>query len=180
MLSLEKDLAKILSNQDTMHEGGLGNLVALPLQGNARKHDNSVFVDEDFEPHPDQWEFLLNVGKLSEQVLEDLLKRTASIQSLGELSKTSESKPWEVPLPTKIERTDFSSEVIITRSNMLYIPLDQLSSKVLNHLKRIASFRNPEFYSLLPMLFTMVKTLNCHLSPTYQRLIDRLLSHVRK
>ena len=32
-------------------------------------------------------------------------------------------------------------------SNMLYIPLRHLSSKVLNHLRRIASFRNPEFYS---------------------------------
>ena len=122
-------------------------MVALPLQGNARKHGNSVFVDEDFEPYPDQWEFLLNVGKLSEQVLEDILKRTASILPLGELSKTSESKPWEIPVPTKIERSDFSSEVIIIRSNMLYIPLSHLSSKVLNHLRRIASFRNPEFYS---------------------------------
>ena len=142
-----KSYDRFFPNQDTMPEGGLGNLVALPLQGNARKHGNSVFVDEDFEPYPDQWEFLLNVGKLSEQLLEDILKRTSSIQSLGELSKTSERKPWEVPLPTKIERTDFLSEVIITRSNMLYIPLNQLSSKVLNHLKRIASFQNPEFYS---------------------------------
>lgn len=32
-------------------------------------------------------------------------------------------------------------------SNMLYIPLSHLSSKVLNHLRRIASFRNPDFYS---------------------------------
>ena len=142
-----KSYDRFFPNQDTMPEGGLGNLVALPLQGNARKHGNSVFVDEDFEPYPDQWEFLLNVGKLSEQLLEDILKKTSSIQSLGELSKTSERKPWEVPLPTKIERTDFLSEVIITRSNMLYIPLNQLSSKVLNHLKRIASFQNPEFYS---------------------------------
>ena len=142
-----KSYDRFFPNQDTIPEGGLGNLVALPLQGNARKHGNSVFVDEDFEPYPDQWEFLLNVGKLSEQSLEDVLKRTASILPLGELSKTSESKPWEVPVPTKIERSDFSSEVIITRSNMLYIPLSQLSSKVLNHLRRIASFRNPEFYS---------------------------------
>lgn len=50
-------------------------------------------------------------------------------------------------MPKEIGRSDFSSEVIIIRSNMLYIPLNQLSSKVLNHLKRIASFRNPEFYS---------------------------------
>jgi hypothetical protein len=38
----------------------------------------SVFVDENFEPDPDQWEFLLNVGKLSEQLLEDILKRLPS------------------------------------------------------------------------------------------------------
>ena len=142
-----KSYDRFFPNQDTMPEGGLGNLVALPLQGNARKHGNSVFVDENFEPYPDQWEFLLNVGKLSEQLLEDILKKTANIQPLGELSKTSESKPWETPMPKEIGRSDFSSEVIIIRSNMLYIPLNQLSSKVLNHLKRIASFRNPEFYS---------------------------------
>lgn len=142
-----KSYDRFFPNQDTMPEGGLGNLIALPLQGNARKQGNSVFVDEKFEPYSDQWEFLLNVGKLSEHMLEELLKRTASIHSLGELSKTSESKPWEVPVPTKIERSDFSSEVVVTISNMLYIPLNQLSSKVLNHLKRIASFRNPEFYS---------------------------------
>ena len=142
-----KSYDRFFPNQDTMPEGGLGNLVALPLQGNARKHGNSVFVDENFKPSPDQWEFLLNVGKLSEQLLEDILKKTANIQPLGELSKTSESKPWETPMPKEIGRSDFSSEVIIIRSNMLYIPLNQLSSKVLNHLKRIASFRNPEFYS---------------------------------
>ncbi len=142
-----KSYDRFFPNQDTMPEGGLGNLVALPLQGNARKHGNSVFVDENFEPYPDQWEFLLNVGKLSEQLLEDILKKTANIQPLGELSKTSESKPWETPMPKEIGRSDFSSEVITIRSNMLYIPLNQLSSKVLNHLKRIASFRNPEFYS---------------------------------
>ena len=142
-----KSYDRFFPNQDSMPEGGLGNLVALPLQRNARKHGNSVFVDENFEPYPDQWEFLLNVGKLSEQLLEDILKKTANIQPLGELSKTSESKPWETPMPKEIGRSDFSSEVIIIRSNMLYIPLNQLSSKVLNHLKRIASFRNPEFYS---------------------------------
>lgn len=142
-----KSYDRFFPNQDTMPEGGFGNLVALPLQGNARKQGNSVFVDEDFEPYPDQWEYLLNVGKLHEDALEDILKKTASTQPLGELSKTSESKPWEVPLPTKIERSDFLSDVVITRSNMLFIPLNQLSSKVLNHLRRIASFRNPEFYS---------------------------------
>jgi superfamily II DNA or RNA helicase len=142
-----KSYDRFFPNQDTLPEGGLGNLVALPLQGNARKNGNSVFVNVFFEPYPNQWEYLLNVGKLSEQALEELLKQNANTMSLGDLSKTSESKPWEVPVANKIERTDFASEVVITRSNMLYISLSQLSSKVLNHLRRIASFRNPEFYS---------------------------------
>ena len=142
-----KSYDRFFPNQDTLPEGGLGNLVALPLQGNARKNSNSVFVNEFFEPYPDQWEYLLNVRKLSEQALEELLKQNADTMSFGDLSKTSENKPWEVPAANKIVQTDFTSEIVITKSNMLYITLNQLSSKVLNHLRRIASFRNPEFYS---------------------------------
>ena len=141
-----KSYDRFFPNQDTLPEGGFGNLVALPLQGLARKNGNSVFVDEHFEPFSDQWEYLLNVKKFSETALDDFLKRNSNIQPLGVLSKTSEKKPWEVPVETKIEKTDFSSELVLTRSNMLYIPLSQLSPKVLNHLRRIASFQNPEFY----------------------------------
>ena len=118
-----KSYDRFFPNQDTLPEGGLGNLVALPLQGNARKNGNSVFVNEYFDPFPDQWEYLLNVGKLPASALEEILKQTANIMPLGDLSKTSESKPWEVPTTAKIEKFDFLSEIVITRSNMLYIPL---------------------------------------------------------
>ena len=84
-----KSYDRFFPNQDTLPEGGLGNLVALPLQGNARKNGNSVFVNEFFEPYPDQWENLLNVRKLSEQALEELLKQNADTMSFGDLSKTS-------------------------------------------------------------------------------------------
>ncbi len=142
-----KSYDRFFPNQDTLTGVGLGNLVALPLQGNARKKNNSVFVDENFQPYSDQWEYLLNVRRLPESAIDELLKRTAAIQPLGNLSKTSESKPWEVPVASKIERTDFPSEIVFTRANKLYIPLNKVSSKALNHLRRIASFRNPEFYS---------------------------------
>jgi len=46
----------------------------------------------------------------------------------------------------------------ITRSNALYIPIAGLSAKVLNHLKRLASFRNPEFYSRQAMRFSTFTT----------------------
>ena len=37
---------------------------------------------------------------------------------------------------------------------MLYFPIGALSAKVINHFKRIASFRNPEFYSRQAMRLT--------------------------
>ena len=50
-----KSYDRLFPNQDYLPEGGLGNLVALPLQGQARKLGNSVFVDEDFVVFKDQW-----------------------------------------------------------------------------------------------------------------------------
>lgn len=41
-----KSYDRFFPNQDFMPEGGFGNLVALPLQGQARKNGNSVFVDD--------------------------------------------------------------------------------------------------------------------------------------
>jgi len=49
---------RLFPNQDTLPQGGFGNLIALPLQGAARKKDNSVFLDDRFVPHADQWAFL--------------------------------------------------------------------------------------------------------------------------
>ena len=43
-----KSYDRFFPNQDILPEGGLGNLVALPLQGKARRNGNSVFVDETF------------------------------------------------------------------------------------------------------------------------------------
>lgn len=41
----------------------------------------------------------------------------------------------------------FSPKSTIIRSNQIYVPLKHFSSKVLAHLKRVASFKNPEFYA---------------------------------
>ena len=42
---------RLFPNQDTMPSGGFGNLIALPLQGQARKNDNTVFVNKDFKAY---------------------------------------------------------------------------------------------------------------------------------
>ena len=136
---------RFFPNQDTLPEGGFGNLVALPLQGKARRDGNSVFVNEEFQSYTDQWDFLLKVQKIDETRITDIILKHNS--SIGELTKSSESRPWETPKPTTIEKTDFPSNVTIIRANMLYIPLVGLSAKAINHFKRIAAFYNPEFYA---------------------------------
>lgn len=153
-----KSYDRFLPNQDYLPEGGFGNLIALPLQGRARREGNSVFVNEQFEPYPDQWGYLFYAKKISEYRIDEILSRTLGMQSLGALSKTSESKPWEMPIAQLITSLDFANEIIVTRSNMLYIPLAQLKAKVLNHLKRMASFKNPEFYSRQAMRLSTYNT----------------------
>lgn len=140
-----KSYDRFFPNQDTLPEGGLGNLVALPLQGMARRKGNSVFVDENFNAYADQWKMLSQINKLSELKLDSLL-RQRSVPTLGELSKTSESKPWETPQIDDAQTYDYPKQIVLTRANMLYVPLACLSAKCVNIFKRIAAFRNPEFY----------------------------------
>lgn len=137
---------RFFPNQDYLPEGGFGNLVALPLQGQARRKQNSVFVDNDFLVYKDQWAFLYNLKKIQESTIDQLL-RLHYQEELGKLSMSSEHKPWVTPLLQNITQEDFHAKVEIIKADKLYIPLKAVSAKVLNHLKRIAAFKNPEFYS---------------------------------
>ena len=140
-----KSCDRFFPNQDFLPDGGLGNLVALPLQGLARRKGNSVFVDEEFKAYADQWEMLAQIRKMSESEI-DLLLQQHLVPALGELSKTSEAKPWETPRVEFVQTEDYPSEIVLTRANMLHIPLTGLSAKSVNTFKRMAAFRNPEFY----------------------------------
>lgn len=137
---------RFFPNQDRLPEGGFGNLVALPLQGQARKNLNSVFVDDDFLAYKDQWIFLYNIKKLREDDVDKLLNLHVN-EEFGALSTSSESKPWVTPTPQDVTKADFYATMEIVKADKIYIPLKSVSAKVLNHLKRIAAFKNPEFYS---------------------------------
>ncbi len=77
-----------------MPDGGFGNLIALPLQKKARDKGNAVFINENFNPYPDQWQFLSNIQKLNEKNLTSLINKLARGNDLGVLKEeTSESKP---------------------------------------------------------------------------------------
>jgi superfamily II DNA or RNA helicase len=142
-----KSYDRIFPNQDCLPEGGFGNLIALPLQGMARKKGNSVFVDEDFVSFKDQWAYLTTIERISERQVDYLLSLHRQESELGALSTTSETKPWELPALPELSVEDFPQKLVMVKSNALYVPLKGLSARVLNHIKRIASFKNPEFYA---------------------------------
>jgi len=146
-----KSYDRFFPNQDYMPDGGFGNLMALPLQGQARKNGNSIFVDDNFEIIVDQWGYLQRMRKLSLADVEILLRAHGNSEPMGELLKSTETAPWERPKPASIDRRTLPSRITIVRSLGLYIPTQALSGKVINYLKRMASFKNPEFYKNLGM-----------------------------
>ncbi len=142
-----KSYDRFFPSQDTMPKGGLGNLIALPLQKEARKNKNSEFVDENFTSYADQWEYLGRIRKFSGADIASLTSRLCRGNELGVLRQVEEEaeKPWETRTVT-LSSHDFPPEIEIVKANMLFVPKNGISQKALNQLKRLAAFRNPEFY----------------------------------
>ena len=68
-----KSYDRFFPNQDTLPKGGMGNLIALPLQAAPRQRGNSVFVDDQLQAYDDQWAFLGGLEKVSLRTLEHLV-----------------------------------------------------------------------------------------------------------
>lgn len=142
-----KSYDRFFPNQDTLPDGGFGNLVALPLQGQARRSGNSVFLDDDFNPIVDQWAYLQGFQKVTMKQFYDMIVAHCDQSPLGELSKTSDDEPWEKPRAKAMDNSDFPKTIKLTLANGVYVPLEGLRARPINHLKRIAAFRNPEFFA---------------------------------
>jgi|UPI00048F9511 hypothetical protein len=91
-------------SQDTMTSGGFGNLIALPLQRIPRRSGNSVFVDDNLVPYPDQWGFLGRVRPLSGADVAAILHENAS--SLTRKRKTHHADPDIAEAETSIVATE--------------------------------------------------------------------------
>lgn len=69
----EPSFDRLFPNQDIHSGKGIGNLIALPLQGNSLTQGNSCFIQPDsFTPIENQWAFLETIKKISKQKLDSL------------------------------------------------------------------------------------------------------------
>lgn len=145
-----KSYDRMFPSQDTLPKGGLGNLIALPLQKTAREKLNSEFIDEHFQSYADQWAFLSTIQRIPQNRLEEVISELGDGHELGVLKQDEEAgaeKPWETSkAKIELQRDDFPKRIEIVRANMLFIPKAGISQKAMNRLKRLASFKNPMFY----------------------------------
>jgi superfamily II DNA or RNA helicase len=148
---------RLFPNQDTLPKGGFGNLIALPLQGGPRKSGNSIFVDSQFAAYEDQWRFLSELGRMSEEGVSRFIQMNAGEGDLQvglmDSDEDEEKQPWEWNNKLSNERLKEPLPAIISivLSDRLYIAKQDLSPSVINRLMRLASFSNPDFYKTQAM-----------------------------
>lgn len=160
---------RLFPSQDTMPRGGFGNLIALPLQREPRRNGNSVFLDDDLKPYPDdqQWAYLASVQRIDATTVE-VVAREATRQGsvigvrLAETADGDDSTPWTRlpsrrakpvvitdPLPKKV-RAILGQKVFVEKAG--------LPSPLIDQIKRLAAFQNPEFYKKQSMRLSTATT----------------------
>ncbi|HEX3529038.1 MAG TPA: DEAD/DEAH box helicase family protein [Thermoanaerobaculia bacterium] len=158
---------RLFPNQDTMPRGGFGNLIALPLQYEPRQQGNSAFVDASFQAYGDQWSYLASLSRMAPSFVENLATEATRRGlvvgvRLAEPSDGEESTPWKRrpsggprqmpilgPLPRSVRAT-LAQRVFVEKAN--------LPPPLLNEIKRLAAFQNPEFYKKQSMRLSTAMT----------------------
>ena len=145
---------RFFPSQDTLPRGGLGNLIALPLQKKPRENGNSVFVNEHFIPFEDQWAFLSSLHRMTRAEIQAVVRHAEKQDELLgiRLPVTDEdsNRPWAAPPsrkhkePSVIGPLPECLDLLI--GNQIYIPKAELTPSLRNRLIRLAAFQNPDFY----------------------------------
>ncbi|MEJ7736988.1 MAG: DEAD/DEAH box helicase family protein [Chitinophagaceae bacterium] len=124
---------RLFPNQDAHSAKGLGNLIALPLQGKAMENGNSCFIHpENLESFPDQWMFLGALQKVKTKTLDELYEAI-----IANKQTTSVKEPVVV--------NSLSGEFRIILSNQVVLPRFGLNPLVSKYLKENLSFMNVDY-----------------------------------
>lgn len=159
---------RFFPNQDTLPRGGFGNLIALPLQHGPRQEGNSVFVDESFHSLEDQWVFLATLPRINISDVESIARKAGNQgDSMGmRYIRTSDdwpdSAPWKRTSPDDKDRLKIDEPIPKVVKAMLaqqiFVEKTGLPSPLLNQIKRLAAFQNPEFYKKQSMRLSTALT----------------------
>lgn len=125
----------------------IGNLIALPLQGQALMYGNSAFVDENWNAYPNQWDVLLQgTKKLGIDEVEAYMAKWQSelLVATGGSNQANRPKPWKKK--REFLKSDVVGKMHLVLCDGLYIDTLNLMPRLQNQIRSMAAFDNPEFY----------------------------------
>ena len=131
---------RLFPSQDALPAGGVGNLIAAPLYGKARRDGATVFLDPaTMEPHEDQWAYLATLGRMTPREVATAANRAGRV-IVGTAVERIE--------PAGSTKTQPQLQPVIHARLGAGIRLEQseLTPAFLATLKHAASMKNPLFY----------------------------------
>ncbi len=138
---------RMYPSQDTADS--IGNLIALPLQGQALKNGNSAFVDENWNAYEDQWGRLLRTKKLSQEEVEQSIakwQRELFAQKGAAVFSNDKSRPKPWNRHDHMIASDVTGKLHIVLADGVYIDALNLQPRLQNQIRCMAAFDNPVFY----------------------------------
>ena len=131
---------RLFPSQDTLPAGGVGNLIAAPLYGKARRDGATVFLDPaTMEPHQDQWAYLSTLGRMTPREV------TAAANRAGQVVVGAAVERIEVAGSTKT-RPEFPPVIHARLGAGIRLEQPELTPAFLATLKHAALMKNPLFY----------------------------------
>lgn len=128
MFDKSSSFDRLFPNQDFLSGKGLGNLIALPFFKPAMEEGNSCFINpENFEPYPNQWQFLNVIGRVSIEILDKLYQEISTYQNL--------------PIP----KNNNGKLTILLQQN-ISVQRDGLTTPLINFLKEELNFTNSQYF----------------------------------
>ena len=159
---------RMIPMQDSLPEGKLGNLIALPLQGRALRNGNSAFVDESWNTYKDQWKRLRETRKLSEKEVDDLIKLWCPDDDTMSIFQNDIEEESTAQAPLLFGKSpasgrnfhieDADDVVKIYLSDGIYVNKTGLKDRMQNAIRRIAAYSNPQFFQTLKLGFSTKDT----------------------
>ena len=133
---------RIYPSQDNVTKNGLGSLIALPLEGDARRLGNTCFLNKDLSVVQNPWKVLEQTAKIQEETVNIFLNSLGPKFNMGEIGISQATS-----LPIVNEPVAETAEAVtLYLQQGVSCSIQGIPSSLINRLKRIASFHNPEFY----------------------------------
>lgn len=143
---------RFFPNQDSVPKGGFGNLIALPLQGEARARGNTVFVDDEFAPHADPWRALAEARPLASARAHAMVaaaQRRGEIFALSDEPAVPASPSAAVSAPETLREKVASSlpeKISLTLREGIFLEKSELPPALVAAVRRLAAFPNPNYF----------------------------------